>query len=149
MPVMIAPIDVELPRPWVLADMVQNIGSRPEFAEEAKALLGGAIRPNLSGEEGEGTPHPLPRISAPGAGAATAMIMGSVLLMDCSESPEPKHSIKVKEEERKLHEAAEKIVSEVSDTYVVGAKIVDKKDEKTVGQVISPPAPVPPWYWRR
>ena len=59
MPVMIAPIDVEVPRPWVLADMVQNLGSRPEFAEEAKALFGGATGPSLSGEEGEGAPPPL------------------------------------------------------------------------------------------
>ena len=70
-----------------------------------------------------------------------AMLMGSAPLMDGSESPEQEHSPEVEEGARKLREAAEKIVAEVADTAVVGAKIVDKKDGKTVGQIISPPAP--------
>lgn len=55
--------------------------------------------------------------------------------------PAPGITPEQEEETAKLREAGEKLLGEVRASAVRGAKIVDEKDGKTIGQVLLPPAP--------
>ena len=135
MPLIVVDVNTEIPRPWMMAHMIQEMG--PD-----------AIGPDsfLDLGEGVGTPPPLPKISAPGAGGIVAMLMGSVLpLPKEGESSDDSQTVMATEESSEdvanLQKEGERLMEEVASVAVPGAKIVDKKDGKTIGKVVSAPAP--------
>ena len=95
--------------------------------------------------EGGGTPPPLPKISAPGAGGIVAMLMGSVLPLpkegESDDSQTVTATVESSEDVANLQKEGERLMEEVASVAVPGAKIVDKRDGKTIGKVVSAPAP--------
>lgn len=113
MPVILVDKLQEIPRPWILAHQIQ---------EGRQALL----------EELKGQP-PLPSLSSPSVGAMlTMMTMGSF-----------GHEEEEKKEEdvEALIKNAEDFVKEIEVAVTPGAKVIDTADGKTIGQVVSTPAP--------
>jgi hypothetical protein len=108
--------NMEVPRPWQMAHQLQTGG-----LEELDGLI--ATR--------------LPQLSVAAAGAATSMMLGS---------SEPDWTlVKDKETlERELNELkkfGDALKGEVEERAVNGTKLIDVKDGKTIGQVLSTPAP--------
>ena len=134
MPLIVVDVNTEIPRPWMMAHMIQEMG--PD-----------AIGPDsfLDLGEGVGTPPPLPKISAPGAGGIVAMLMGSVLPLpkegEADDSQTVTATSESSEEVAGLQKEGERLMEEVASVAVPGAKIVDKKDGKTIGKIVSAPAP--------
>jgi folate-binding protein YgfZ len=134
MPLIVVDVNTEIPRPWMMAHMIQEMG--PD-----------AIGPDsfLDLGEGVGTPPPLPKISAPGAGGIVAMLMGSVLPLpkegEGGDSQAVTATSESSEEVANLQREGERLMEEVASVAVPGAKIVDKKDGKTIGKIVSAPAP--------
>ncbi len=131
-PVMIVDTEMEVPKPWIMASMMQELGT-----EEGMDKIFG-----LTGEDGEKKklalkgyiPPPLPKISAPGAGSIVSMMMGSVASPD--QNPQDGS-----EELNKLRVQGEKLQNEIADLAQPGASIIDKKDSRTIGKILSTPAP--------
>ncbi len=131
-PVMIVDTEMEVPKPWVMASMIQELGT-----DEGMDKIFG-----LTGENGEKKkldlkgyiPPPLPKISAPGAGSIVSMMMGSVA--------SPDHNPQDGSEElERLRVQGEKLQNEIADLAQPGASIIDKKDSRTIGKILSTPAP--------
>ena len=134
LPLIVVDVNTEVPRPWMMAHMIQEMG--PD-----------AIGPDsfLDLGEGVGTPPPLPKISAPGAGGIVAMLMGSVLPLPKEGESDDSKTVTATEESSEdvanLQKEGERLMEDVASVAVPGAKIVDKKDGKTIGKVVSAPAP--------
>jgi hypothetical protein len=96
----------------------------------------------LTGEDGEKKklalegyiPPPLPKISAAGAGSIVSMMMGSVVSPD-------KNPQDVSEELNKLRVQGEKLQTEITELAQPGSSIIDKKDSRTIGKIVSFTAP--------
>ena len=133
-PVMIVDTEMEVPKPWVMASMIQELGT-----EEGMDKIFG-----LTGEDGEKKklalkgyiPPPLPKISAAGAGSIVSMMMGSVA-SSADQNPQDDRS----EELNRLREQGQKLQEEIADLAEAGASIIDKKDSRTIGKIVSTPAP--------
>ena len=113
MPIILVDTQQEIPRPWILAHQIQE--GRSELYEELK-----------------GQP-PLPSLSSPSVGAIlTMMTMGSF-----------GHEEEEKKEEdvEALIEQANSFVSEIEGAVAPGVKMIDTADGKTIGQIVSTPAP--------
>ena len=143
MPIMLLDTDTEVPRPWILAHMVQEIGAENLKTDDAFGL-------GIGVDFGDVVPPPLPKISAPGIGGVVAMLHGSMLPIptedqqnnNTTNSPQNLEMNQEHEESmKKLQQDSQRLMEQLSGVAVKGAKIVDKKDGKTIGQVLSPPAP--------
>lgn len=165
-PVMIVDTEVEVPRPWVMASMIQELGEE----DGVEKIFGGM---KLVGEDEEKSsdagdddekkkkkapelkgyiPPPLPKLSAAGAGSITSMIMGSVNMQQTPSSTDeegnPQEGDNITKEEeiqraqdlKKLQQSGQQLQSEISQ-LAIGASIIDKKDGKTIGKIVAPPAP--------
>jgi folate-binding protein YgfZ len=154
LPVMIVDTEMEVPRPWIMASMIQELGEKDgvekifgltkeesnredDNDDQWKKLLTGYI------------PPPLPKMSAAGAGSLISMMMGSFASsipaesnpQDGDESAEDADAKEREVELQKLREAGDKLQNEISELAIPGASIVDKKDGKTIGKIVSGPAP--------
>eukprot|EP00579_Thalassiosira_antarctica_P015389 CAMPEP_0201938180 /NCGR_PEP_ID=MMETSP0903-20130614/40930_1 /ASSEMBLY_ACC=CAM_ASM_000552 /TAXON_ID=420261 /ORGANISM="Thalassiosira antarctica, Strain CCMP982" /LENGTH=544 /DNA_ID=CAMNT_0048479381 /DNA_START=1 /DNA_END=1635 /DNA_ORIENTATION=- len=154
-PVMIVDTEMEIPRPWIMAGMIQELGQEGGmekiFGEKAKEL-------ELKGY----VPPPLPKMSAAGAGSVASMVMGSVNMMPSEEeggNPQEGGSTEDgatgsndvdatgNEEESKklqlakLQQSGKQLQSEIAEFAIPGAPIIDKTDGKTIGKIVSTPAP--------
>jgi len=137
MPCVIVDTQMEVPRPWLWASMLQEHGL-DGLDERAKAAL--MIDEDDEEEVGAGSeimPPLLPRLSAPGAGGLVAMLSGSVLPLPDDGVAEEKKA----EDEYKTMEEASKFVQEISSIAGENSKIVDTKDGRTIGKIVSSPAP--------
>ena len=99
-------------------------------------------------------PPPLPRISAAGAGSIVSMMMGSVNMQHelpssggganpqegMSVNGEPQHETITEEQLVKLQVSGEQLQAEIKELATPGTSIIDKKDGKTIGKIISSPA---------
>ena len=147
LPVAIIDTETEVPRPWVMAGMMQELGE-----EGGIERVFGRIR--TVGEGGGGielaghVPPPLPRLSAPGAGSIASMLMGSVNVSSPPGAPDGEDYDEDYDDERRrrdeqlgrLQRAAGRLRDEVRALAVPGAPIIDKRDGKTIGKVVSSPA---------
>ena len=151
LPVMIVNTEIEVPKPWIMAAMIQELGEEGGmakiFGEEASKQF------KLKGY----IPPPLPKMSAPGAGSIVSMLMGSVALSanvnpqdgseeqvngsNETEEEEIERQKKAKEELIKLQQAGQQLQNEISEIAIPGAGIIDKTDSKTIGKIVSAPAP--------
>lgn len=117
MPVMFTDTNMEVPRPWQMAHQLQTGG--------LEELEGGLIATRL------------PQLSVAAAGAAMSMMLGS--------SQPDWTQVKDKETlERELIELkafGDALKGQVEERAVNGTKLIDVKDGKTIGQVVSTPAP--------
>jgi folate-binding protein YgfZ len=122
-PIMIVGTEMEVPKPWVMASMIQELGTEVGMDK----VFG------LTGEDGEKKklalkgyiPPPLPKISAAGAGSIVSMMMGSAASPD----------------QNKIRVQGEKLQNEIAVLAQPGADIIDKKDSRTIGKVVSTAAP--------
>eukprot|EP00581_Thalassiosira_minuscula_P013916 CAMPEP_0183713404 /NCGR_PEP_ID=MMETSP0737-20130205/8246_1 /TAXON_ID=385413 /ORGANISM="Thalassiosira miniscula, Strain CCMP1093" /LENGTH=553 /DNA_ID=CAMNT_0025942175 /DNA_START=32 /DNA_END=1693 /DNA_ORIENTATION=+ len=144
LPIMIVETEMEVPRPWIMASMMQDLGEeggmeRVFGAEKAKEMT-------LSGY----VPPPLPKLSAAGAGSVASMMMGSVNMESTmTEEGNPQEGVTNDEEEvdvsdhdkeealKKLQQTGTRLQSEISQLAVPGASIIDKSDGKTIGKIVS------------
>ena len=174
-PVMIVDTEMEVPRPWVMASMIQDLGEKDGVEkifggmktvgeDEEKAIKQEENKTDYTSSSEDDTnkeneekkknvpelkgyiPPPLPKLSAPGAGSIVSMMMGTVNMSEPKVHPDEQRKAeqdaeKYKEELKKLQTSAEQLQSEVSELAIPGSSIIDKKDGKTIGKVISTPAP--------
>lgn len=120
MPIMLLDLNMELPRPWLMASQIQQ-GRTPDDIDESLVNRDGEVSPSL--------PR-LPRLSPPAAGALVGMLSGNMEDSDGSDNSEASP----------LH-AQSLALMERLEGLKKGEKLVDSKDGKTVGQVLAPPAP--------
>ena len=122
MPILILSTDTQVPRPWILASMIQERGHEYVKDRYTNPLFNDSV------------PPPLPNISAAGVGAIASVIQGSV-------TPSKEHNIEMDEASiQKLREEYDALMNDLEDVAGAGVKIKDKNDGKTIGQVISSPA---------
>lgn len=165
LPIMIVDTEMEVPRPWVMASMIQELGEEDgvEKIFGAMKTVGGEDTKNQQQQNEDGEeetkknvpelkgyiPPPLPKLSAPGAGSIVSMMMGSVNMQQLKEdegNPQDgssdSNSDNDEEALQKLQKAGQQLQSEIEELAAIpGASIIDKKDGKTIGKVISTPAP--------
>jgi len=119
LPLVLIDTKTEVPRPWILAQMVQD---RRDAGSSLEGIDGSAIEPDLFG--GENMMDPLPRLSAPGVGAIVSMITGSNEVKDINGA---------------VTNGCSDFVSSLQSFVHQGNMIIDKDDGKTIGQVLSVP----------
>lgn len=165
-PVMIIDTAIEIPKPWIMAAMMQDLGEE-----------GGTQR--IFGDDAElkgYIPPPLPKMSAAGAGSIVSMVMGSISLSsppsseaaessgggggasnpqdgnvgaivadtDGETTTKEKDEFKLQQAQQELKQlqlSGTQLQSEISELAIPGASIIDKKDGKTIGKIVSPPSP--------
>lgn len=142
MPIMILDTNTEVPRPWVLAHMIQELGA--DALKKSEDLSPG-IGVDLGGEEG--LPPPLPKVSCSGVGSIVSMLQGNlakttVMQGGSSQTEAIEEELTAEDEEalKKMQDVSEALMKDLSSVAVKGAQIVDKKDGKRIGQVLSTPA---------
>jgi folate-binding protein YgfZ len=168
MPIMIVDPNMEVPRPWVMASKLQDIGLDSLDGDIVKGLGIGGMGMGSGSEEMNGDIPPLlPNISAPGIGGIVAMMQGHLRLPNVPPSPSPspppdngqnsnenneeqqqqqqqQQDVELSEEEeeamKSLQKASEELLKDLEDVALPGAKIMNQKDGKTIGQIISTPA---------
>jgi len=126
LPLVILDTKTEVPRPWVLAQMVQDRRTTATSATESES----STRESDLFDD-EKMLDPLPRLSAPGAGAIVSMITENIFPRDSQEND----SINVMSGRSEMND----FVSSLQNFANYGAMIVDQHDGKTIGQVVSPP----------
>eukprot|EP00934_Nitzschia_sp_Nitz4_P001621 Nitzschia sp. Nitz4//scaffold172_size47551//9037//10332//NITZ4_007140-RA/size47551-processed-gene-0.25-mRNA-1//-1//CDS//3329538747//1621//frame0 len=112
MPVLLMDLNVELPKPWLMASQIQQ--GRLELPQDQLS-----VNP-------EDLPR-LPRLSPSAAGAYVGMLSGADIIDD-GETKNP------------LAAQSQLLLDQLS-TVQPGDKMVDSGDGKTVGQIIAPPEP--------
>ena len=147
MPIVIADTKTEVPRPWVMASKLQDIGVE-NLEEDVVQRLG-------IGVDSDGKyPPTLPKISGPGIGGIVAMMQGNFKLPDNpggnngdgipSSEQEQQQRLELSEEEKEMMKTLQAdsdiLMKELETTAIPGAKIIDQKDGKTIGEIISTPA---------
>jgi len=167
MPIMIIDTNTEIPRPWLLAHKLQDIGLENLKSDDMLGLgigstVGTAGTGTTTSDNGTSSekvdspiPTPLPQMSAAGVGGIIAMMQGNITLPESS-SPESSSAgaATTTEEEDKEQLSQEEIeqmekrqadnailLQELETIAVKGAKIVDQKDGKTIGTIFSSSAP--------
>ncbi|KAL3806176.1 hypothetical protein ACHAXA_000692 [Cyclostephanos tholiformis] len=162
-PLIVVDTDTEVPRPWIMAGMMQELSS----GEGGIERVFGRIRTIGGGDDGEDggggneggniglgghIPPPLPRLSAPGAGSIASMLMGSVNMTtsgtttnrggEGDDNTEDDDYERRNNEEQldRLRKSSQRLMDEVNELAVPGASIIDKIDGKTIGKVVSTPA---------
>jgi len=124
MPVFLMDLNMELPRPWLLASQIQQGRTPDDILDEQK--LKGASLPRL------------PRMSPSAAGSIVGMMSGPSAPSDVGGDDE---------DEKKEEGDAAALVAQSANLMKRlqelkgGEKMVDSKDGKTVGQIIAPPEP--------
>lgn len=143
LPLAIIDTDTEIPRPWIMASMMQELddegGVEKVFGKIGNVGEGGdeSKIPELSGY----IPPPLPKLSAPGAGSIASMLMGTVNLSSVGEDDAALENNCLSHEQLlKLQESARKLQEEIHELAKLGTSIIDKKDGKTIGKIVSSPA---------
>ena len=174
-PIMIVDMDMEVPKPWIMASMIQDLGEKDGVEKVFGTIksVGEEEERNMKKKEGNDgnqvdeeettkkrvpqlmgyIPPPLPRISAAGAGSIVSMMMGSVnmeyqdgdgnpqeVTSDGGTSGEPQRETITEEQLMKLQVSGEQLRAEINELATPGASIIDKKDGKTIGKIISSPA---------
>ena len=141
MPIMIVDTNTEIPRPWVVAHKIQDSG--------LQKLDGDHEFMGMVEIEGE-VPPALPNISAPAAGGIMAMMNGNINMPTIITSGDGSQSteLELSEEEitrkEQMQKESAQLMEKLEKIAIPGAKIVDQKDGKTIGQIISTPAPGTP-----
>ena len=168
MPIIIMDTMMEVPRPWVLAAKIQEMGIENLQTDMMKGL-GIGLESNGSGGKSH-VPPLLPRISAPGVGGIIAMMQGNLNLPKIPMPPPSNpqdggdgdgdgdnnittsaagdtptmQKVELTDEEKQYMEKLKieniALMSDLEQIAIPGAKIVNQKDGKTIGEIISSPA---------
>jgi len=133
MPVLLLDTNTEVPRPWVLSHMIQELGS--DFLKNSDD---GMSPIGIDFGEEDGVPPTLPKISPPSIGWIVSMLQGSDLSMD-----EDNKKATIADDDdlllKKMQGNSKAIMKHILSVAVKGAEIVDKKDGKRIGQVFASP----------
>lgn len=121
-PCMLIDVNMQIPRPWLLASQLQNTKEEPK-ADEPKETEEATVP--LSGE----IPR-LPRLSAP-AVASMIGVMSGFALEDVEEEK--------KEEQTKFVEQSEALMERLQEGIRIGESMT--QDGKTIGKIVSTPEP--------
>jgi len=145
MPIILIDTQIQIPQPWIVAHKIQDCGlssildSNSEFRD-------------IVDVEGE-LPPLLPKLSAPAAGGVLALLSGNLSLpkdytTDASSlekgeerGDDTKRILQSQQQMEFLRKENQRLLKEIEQVAVPGAKIVNKHDGKTVGQIITHPAP--------
>jgi folate-binding protein YgfZ len=147
LPLMIIDTETEVPRPWVMAGMMQELGEEGGVGKVFGRMR--TVGEENGGGEDTGTlklgghiPPPLPRLSAPGAGSIASMLMGSVNMTASMSGEDDAEDDDRRRNEQldRLRTSSQRLRDEVGQHATPGASIIDKKDGKTIGKVVSSPA---------
>lgn len=151
-PVLIVDTSMEIPRPWIMASKIQDIGLE-NLNKDITQAGGMGMGMEMEGE----SPPPLPKISPSGVGGVIAMIQGNLSLPTVpasdngdgkNDNDQSREQVEISEKEREtlkqMQEDSEVLLQDLEKVAVPGAKIIDQKDGKTIGQIISSPAPGTP-----
>ena len=142
MPIIIMDTNMEVPRPWVMASKLQDIGLENLEEDIVKGL-------GMSSGSGDSTesefPPLLPKISSPGIGGIVAMMQGNLKLPTIpTDNESTMQQVELSEEENKfmkqLQTESDVLLQDLEKIAIPGAKIVDQKDGKAIGQIVSHPA---------
>ena len=125
MPLLVMDTQTEVPRPWVTAHKVQEMG----LEDAQKDTL---IEMGIQLEEGE-MPPLLPQVSAAGVGSIIAMLQGGNLA-------QPSEDGNANGEMERLKTASDALLKSLEEVAIPGSKILNKKDGKTIGTIVSSPA---------
>jgi folate-binding protein YgfZ len=121
MPIMIMDLNMEIPRPWLLASQLQ---SQQQGGDETNDENN-----DDHDHDNEGPMPPrLPRLSPSAVGSMVGMMSGMVAEGD-DETAELKE----------LRAQSEALFAELQSTVKRGDKIIDVKDGKTIGQIVAKP----------
>jgi len=116
LPVIFTSTEMEVPRPWQMAHQIQE----------------GRLEGELGGDVTR-----LPQLSVAAAGAAMSMMLGST-------QPDwdlVKDKETLEKELKAIQEFGDSLKTDVEERAEQGTKVIDVKDGKTIGQVITSPAP--------
>lgn len=124
MPIMIMDLNMEIPRPWLLASQTQSQQQQQQGGGEEK-------KDDDDHDDQEEGPMPprLPRLSPSAVGSMVGMMSGMVAEGDDDETPELKE----------LRAQSEALFAELQSNVKRGDKIIDVKDGKTIGQIVAKP----------
>lgn len=150
MPIILIDTQTQIPQPWILAHQIQDYGLSKIMDKDSEFR-------NIVDVEGE-LPPPLPKLSAPAAGGVVALLSGNLSLPNTTPTTttaadtlssslvekgqdvnngilqSQKHMDLLKNDNQAL-------LNEIEHVAVPGAKILNKHDGRTIGQLISRPAP--------
>jgi transferase CAF17, mitochondrial len=139
MPIMVVDTNMEIPRPWVIAHKVQSSGLHKLQQDDNEFSKMGLVE-----VEGD-VPPLLPQMSAPGAGGIAAMISGNITLPTIPTLEGNKEIAQISSDEiqnmQQRQKETAKLREELEKVAKIGSKIVDKRNGKTIGTVVSTPAP--------
>jgi folate-binding protein YgfZ len=159
MPIMITNINMQVPRPWLIASQIQKQQYQQqqkvveEEDEDEDALLeeltstttnnnskGGGSNININSPL---SLSPLPRLSSSVAASMIAGMSGSPAVVDEEGDEDDKENIDANtnaaSKDEILQAQTELLFNELQTTYKVGDKIYDTKDGKTIGQIVALP----------
>ncbi len=125
MPVLLLDLNMELPRPWLLASQIQQGKTPPDLDEESLASWHRSV-PRL------------PRLSPSAVGSIVGMMSGPVSVEDNNDDDDDEK----KKNDDAAHLAAQSVsLMERLQELHEGDKMIDPQDGKTIGQIIAPPEP--------
>jgi folate-binding protein YgfZ len=147
LPIILVDTQIQIPQPWIVAHKIQEYGLSSIMDKDSEFR-------DIVDIEGE-IPPPLPKLSAPAAGGVVALLSGNLSLPDTTTTNTTTGSNNVANSLGKAKEDTadsqkhmellkkenQKLLKDMEQVAVPGAKIINKHDGKTVGQVISRPAP--------
>ena len=154
MPIMITNINMQVPRPWLIASQIQKqqYQQQQKEEEEEDALLEelpstSTNNDNNSSSSKSGGSNinnplslsPLPRLSSSVAASMIAGMSGSPAVVDEKEEVDDDNENNTNTKDEVLQAQTELLFNELQTTYKVGDKIYDTKDGKTIGQIVALP----------
>jgi len=121
MPIILTDTQAEVPRPWIISQRIQENRLKEQRRDDELLLEIGVV----------GQPPPLPRLSA-------ASVGGLWMMMRSTKDDQGDHQETEDEEDGST--AVGKLLQEVEQVATPGEKLIDVKDGRTIGQLVSTPA---------
>jgi len=133
MPLMITNVNMQVPRPWLIASQIQKQQHQEKGKESSE--LKEATPTNSEGNINNPlTLSPLPRLSSCAAASMIASMSGSPAAEESGEKKTPSTNA-----DDELQAQTEALFDELQTSYKVGDKIYDTKDGKSIGQIVALP----------
>eukprot|EP00534_Pseudo-nitzschia_fraudulenta_P015159 CAMPEP_0201237100 /NCGR_PEP_ID=MMETSP0852-20130820/8413_1 /ASSEMBLY_ACC=CAM_ASM_000632 /TAXON_ID=183588 /ORGANISM="Pseudo-nitzschia fraudulenta, Strain WWA7" /LENGTH=514 /DNA_ID=CAMNT_0047531219 /DNA_START=41 /DNA_END=1585 /DNA_ORIENTATION=+ len=146
MPLMITNVNMQCPRPWLIASQIQKQQYQDRLRDEAEQPEQTEGEPPSTNTDGNGTDvgqlPPLPRLSPSIAGSMVANMSGSPATTtdapSADDEEEGREAGSTDDAGDELRAQTEALFDELQ-SYEVGDKIYDTKDGKAIGQIIALP----------
>ncbi|OEU19697.1 Aminomethyltransferase folate-binding domain-containing protein [Fragilariopsis cylindrus CCMP1102] len=156
MPIMITNINMQVPRPWLIASQIQKqqYQQQQKIKEEEDALLEELPSTSTNNNDNNSSSSksggsninnplslsPLPRLSSSVAASMIAGMSGlPAVVAEEEEEVDDNNENNTNTKEDVLQAQTELLFNEIQTTYKVGDKIYDTTDGKTIGQIVALP----------